>query len=196
MQTRLRTLVKAVATIAVMALPSIALADIPGVTVENDTISWTSTGGWMQVQDAGTYRTVDGCEGFITSCRSGEGEFNILDHSNDNREDGVLVTINPEESLFRQVRNDCTFAAGEIPDYATCVVRCPVSTRLIGVTECSARRNRDSTFISVAAGFNPVTLDNSSIWRAANCQVNLDESERPDGTNLLISVGALCGYLE
>jgi hypothetical protein len=196
MQTRLPTFVKAIFTIAVMALPSIALADIPGVTIENDTISWANTGGWMQVQDARTYRTLDGCEGFITTCRSGEGEFNILDHTNDNRENGVLVVVNPQGSLIRQVRNDCTFAAGDIPDYASCVVQCPVSTRLIGVVECSARLRQGDRFFTVAAGFNGGAIDNSSTWRAANCQANLNDDERFGDAGLLISVGAICSYVE
>jgi len=52
--------------ISTLGIP--AYANIPGQTVDGNTISWTDTDDWTQVQESNTYQTVSGCKRFITSC--------------------------------------------------------------------------------------------------------------------------------
>ena len=56
---------------------------VPGLTVSDGEISWTDSQGWMQVQDMESYRAVEQCEGFITSCTVTNGRaYQVIDHSN------------------------------------------------------------------------------------------------------------------
>ena len=66
----------------------VALANIPGLEVNGNTISWTAT-GYMQVQNAEDFVTV--CEGNLFSCAVEAGTYIVIDHGAGIRQEGVLV---------------------------------------------------------------------------------------------------------
>ncbi len=66
-----------------------ALADIPGLQVSGNTISWTTT-GYMQVQNADSFETL--CEGNQLTCIVPAGTYIVIDHSAGVRQEGIEVT--------------------------------------------------------------------------------------------------------
>ena len=71
-----------------------SLGGIGNPVVSGNTISW-SDNGWYQVQDAATFETI--CEGG-TSCEVPQGSYNIINHSLDQRFQGVQVDATLIES--------------------------------------------------------------------------------------------------
>lgn len=68
---------------------SAALANIPGLQVNGNTISWTTT-GYMQVQNAEDFETI--CEGNQFSCIVPAGTYIVIDHSAGLRQEDIVVT--------------------------------------------------------------------------------------------------------
>jgi len=89
---------------ALFLVSSAALAEIPGLEVNGNTISWSTT-GYMQVQNAETFETV--CEGNQSSCTVSAGTYIVIDHSAALRQEGVLVeaTNQPVTKPYTQVTN-------------------------------------------------------------------------------------------
>ncbi len=127
---------------ALLFISSQALAQIPGLSVTGNTISWTFTGGWMEVQNASTWQTVPGCSGFITSCTTPGGTFNVIDHDNNthsyNVTTGQSAAPAPAMSSFVRVDKECVLPQGAQPTSFRCMVSCPAGKTVTGVLACNA----------------------------------------------------------
>ena len=120
-----------VCLLCILALNTYAsdLAPVPGLTVSDGEISWTDSQGWMQVQDMESYRAIEQCEGFLTSCTVPNGRaYQVIDHSNgristDIRplagssprpfESSVNCTVNynlPEDGAWYQLQETDTYS--------------------------------------------------------------------------------------
>jgi len=113
------------------------LADL-GATSSGGTISWPSTGGWMQVQSESSFETVTDCEGFITSCDTTAGSYKVVDHSSGIFQLGIQVfeatppTTRP--TLFQ--RTNCTFLSFSFQ--GECEISCPAGMTIKRIVECRA----------------------------------------------------------
>ena len=77
------------AVIFLLLANTVALANIPGLQVNGNTISWTAT-GYMQVQITENFETI--CEGNQFSCIVAAGTYIVIDHSAGLRQEGIVVT--------------------------------------------------------------------------------------------------------
>ena len=115
-------------------------ANIVGLSTGGNSITWTNNGGWFQVQDSSTYATV--CEGTISTCVTGAGVFNVIDHSNNVRSDNVAVgSSSPIITLtagLQIVDKTCVKPNGQLSLDYRCAVECPAGKTPVGIRTCTA----------------------------------------------------------
>jgi len=134
--------------LALLFLSTSALANIPDLTTNGTTISWSGS-GWIQVQSATSYQTV--CEGRINTCETDGGTFNVINHSTSARSNNVVAiasapapapvarTSAPE---VYYVHEDCTYVSrtgNPLPDVIDCGCDCEPGDYLVGITSCEVR---------------------------------------------------------
>ena len=114
-----------------LLLPFSAMADIPGLQVNGNTISWTANSGWMQVQSTTTYESV--CEGLIDSCEVTPGSYNVINHSASERSNNVAISATQAAPAALDILRPYVHCFDDI----ACAVACPAGYVAIGGS-CSA----------------------------------------------------------
>lgn len=164
---------KVILLAGLLALSSNVSANL-SATVSGTQISWPSTGGWVQVQNATSYATE--CEGVITSCAvSAPGTYHVIDHSNSIRQDFITVPAAAPGAggTVSTVAESCSFnGAAQYYDVAICSASCPAGKTIKRLRTCRANKS--------ANGGSFLPTDISSDDTTAHC--------RAEGSNFLMIV--------
>jgi len=128
-------------------------ANVPGLTVNGTTISWTDSGGWIQVQDTSDYQTV--CEGQISSCAVSAGTYQVIDHSNNVKSENVVVRnaaapMPMTGMMVNILRLECNVFDDGFGSADTCELSCPSSDLALSVTCAASAEGRNQNILPSA----------------------------------------------
>ena len=158
-----------------------AFANIAGLFVDGNTISWTES-GWMQVQEQSNYSTL--CEGEIQSCTVPAGTYQVINHSTGANQQNVRVgdqsttgNSGTGSGNLLYITNTCSGLLNRPPFLQpNCQADCPPQSAPVGVLACSAfYRDRPGPREFVPA--YPVLRQIANQPRGVDCQMNLQAAD-------------------
>ncbi|MFK7891987.1 MAG: hypothetical protein AB8B63_14320 [Granulosicoccus sp.] len=172
----------------IILFPITASANIDGLRVEGNTIVWPDTGGWMEVQDGIQFETVEGCVGFITSCRVPNGLYQVIDHSAMTRQEQVRIPNESDTLSPINVVQGCGFGRGATAPLR-CDLSCPASSELIAVVGCVAAWGAGADREVTPVFTEPQIFNGGKVWDGARCEAITDSARlASEYMNMKISI--------